>query len=196
MTTKRAIPWLAFFFILMATPTRVHAQANQLAGNGSVEYRLVHKFHTITGTSKAMVVRGTVDASGLKVMARAPVSTFDSGNSNRDAHMMEAVEGEKFPWVNVRAIEPGFKLPRAKGTVKVTVQASVELHGVSVSHPIDITLESKDGTHFTASFTFSESLTAHKIERPSLLFVAVDDLITIVGKAEIANKSTGDVVAR
>lgn len=189
MTYKRAIPWLTFFFALLATPKPVDAQSNQLAGNGSVEYRVVHKFHTITGTSKAMVVRGTVDGSGLKVMARAPVSTFDSGNGNRDAHMMEAVEGEKFPWVNVRAIEPGFKLPTGKGTVKVTVQASVELHGVSVSHPIDITLESKDGTSFQASFTFSESLTAHKIERPSLLFVPVDDLITIVGKAEITNKS-------
>jgi hypothetical protein len=189
MSYKRAIPWLTIFFVVMATPAPVGAQANQLAGSGSVEYRLVHKFHTIIGTSKAMVVRGSVDASGLKVMARAPVATFDSGNSNRDAHMMEAVEGERFPWVNVRAIVPGFKLPTGKGTVKVTVQASVELHGVSISHPIDITLESKDGTHFVASFNFSESLTAHNIERPSLLFVPVDDLITIVGKAEVTNKS-------
>jgi hypothetical protein len=68
------------------------------------------------------------------------------------------------------------------------VQASVELHGVSVSHAIDLTLETKDGKHFSVSFQFPESLTAHKIERPSLMFVAVDDLITISGKAEIAAK--------
>ena len=82
-----------------------------------------------------------------------------------------------------------YRLPAQKGPVKVTVQASVELHGVSISHPIEITLDSKDGTHFLASFSFSESLTAHKIERPSLLFVPVDDLITIAGKAEVADKA-------
>ena len=75
------------------------------------------------------------------------------------------------------------------GSIKVTVQASVELHGVSVSHPIDITLETKDGVHFNASFEFVESLTAHKIERPSLLFVPVDDAITIAGRAEVAARS-------
>jgi hypothetical protein len=64
----------------------------------------------------------------------------------------------------------------------------VELHGVAVSHPIDLTLETKDGTHFHVSFEFPESLTAHKIERPSLLFVAVEDLITIAGKAEVTAK--------
>lgn len=176
--------------VALVVPGQVWAQVSQLSGTGSVEYRLLHKFHTVIGVSKAMVVKGTVDATGLKLMARAPVSTFDSDNGNRDAHMMEAVEGEKFPWVNVRAVLPGFRLPKS-GTTKITVQASVELHGVAVNHPIDITLETKDGATIQASFTFSESLTAHKIERPSLMFVAVDDIITITGKASVTVKSGG-----
>jgi hypothetical protein len=188
MINRRLLPCLLLVAGILAAPSYLFAQTTQLAGAGSVEYHLVHKFHKMTGISKAMAVRGTVDGAGLKVMARAQVGTFDSGNANRDAHMMEAVEGEKNPWAVVRAALPGFKLPTSAGTVKVTTQASVELHGVPVSHPIDITLETKDGTHFRASFEFSESLTAHKIERPSLLFVAVDDLITIVGNAEITAK--------
>jgi hypothetical protein len=189
MRYKHAVPFLLLLAATLAIPEQSIAQAGQLAGNGSVEYRIVHKFHTISAVSRALAVRGTVDASGLKVMARAQVGTFDSGNSNRDAHMMEVVEGEKYPWAVVRAVLPGFKLPTTPGTVKISVQASVELHGVAVSHPIDLTLESKDGVHFQARFTFAESLTAHKIERPSLLFVAVDDLITIAGNADITNKS-------
>ena len=188
MINRRLLPCLLLVAGILAAPSYLFAQTTQLAGAGSVEYHLVHKFHKMTGISKAMVVRGTVDGAGLKVMARAQVGTFDSGNANRDAHMMEVVEGEKNPWAVVRAALPGFKLPTSAGTVKVTTQASVELHGVPVSHPIDITLETKDGTHFRASFEFSESLTAHKIERPSLLFVAVDDLITIAGNAEITAK--------
>jgi hypothetical protein len=172
---------------ILAAPSALFAQTTQLAGNGTVEYSLVHKFHKFSGVSKAMAVRGTVDATGLKVMARAQVSTFDSDNSNRASHMMETVEGEKYPWASVRAALPGFKLPTS-GTTKITVQASVELHGVAVSHPIDISVQAKDATHFHISFEFPESLTAHKIERPSLLFVAVDDIINISGKADVTAK--------
>jgi hypothetical protein len=187
MIYRRFIQFLVLASCLLAAPVGLFAQTTQLSGTGTVEYALVHKFHKFVGVSKAMIVRGTVDGSGLKVMARAQVGTFDSDNSNRDSHMMETVEGEKYPWVSVRAALPGFKLPTS-GTTTITVQASVELHGVPVTHPIDIKLETKDGTHFHASFEFRESLTAHKIERPSLLFVAVDDTITISGKADITGK--------
>ena len=68
------------------------------------------------------------------------------------------------------------------------MQGAVELHGVTVNHHIDLKLETKDGVHFQVRFEFIESLTAHKIERPSLLFVAVDDAITIVGKADVTAK--------
>ncbi len=189
MIFKHTIPLLAFLAAAVATPAPAVSQTNQLVGNGSVDYQLVHKFHKISATSHAMAVRGTVDAAGLKLMARAQVGTFDSGNSNRDAHMMETVEGERYPWVSVRGVLPGFKLPTIPGTTKMNLQASVELHGIAVNHPIDVILESKDGIHFQARFTFSESLTEHKIERPSLLFVPVDDLITITGKADVTIKS-------
>ncbi len=188
MFHRRFVPILALAVGTLASPVDLLAQTTQLSGVGSVEYRMVHKFHKIVGVSKSMAVRGTVDASGLKLMARAQVSSFDSDNANRDEHMMETVEGEKYPWAVVRAALPGFKLPTS-GTVKVTVQAAVELHGVVVHHPIDITMETKDGAHFHASFKFGESLTAHKIERPSLLFVPVDDIITIEGQADITAKS-------
>lgn len=187
MLRRQIIPLLVLALGTLAVPARGLAQGTQLSGTGTVEYHLVHKFHKFVGVSKALVVRGTVDASGLKVMARTQVSTFDSDNANRDAHMMEAVEGEKYPWVSVRAAAPGFKLP-ASGTVTVAVQAAVELHGVAVNRAIDIKLETKDGIHFKASFEFDESLTAHKIERPSLMFVAVDDIIKIIGKADVTAK--------
>jgi hypothetical protein len=187
MLRSRLVLSFALLLGVAAVPRQGRAET-QLAGSGTVEYHLVHKFHKITGVSKAMAVRGSVDGSGLKLMARAQVSTFDSDNTNRDAHMMETVEGEKYPWVSVRAALPGFKLP-ASGSATVTVQAAVDLHGVAINHPIDIKLETKDGVHFKASFQFDESLTAHKIERPSLMFVPVDDVIRIVGSADVTAKS-------
>ena len=172
----------------LVTPARARAQTTQLSGHGTVEYRMVHKLHEVVGKSTAMVVRGTVDGTGLKVMARAQVQTFDSANTNRDEHMMETLEGDKYPWASVRAVLAGFKLPTTPGTSKIHVDAAVELHGVSVNHPIDLTLTTKDANHFHVGFEFKEKLTEHKIERPSLLFVPVDDDITIVGSADVESR--------
>jgi hypothetical protein len=189
MIRKQWPVWILVLVGNFALPTQLWAKTAQIAGTGTVEYHLVHKLHKIVGTSKAMAVRGSVDATGLKLMARAQVQTFDSGNNNRDAHMMEAVEGEKYPWAVVRATLPGFELPTSDGTTKVQVQATVELHGVAVNHPIELTLATHDGgTHFQVSFQFTEKLTDHKIERPSLLFVPVDDEIVISGNAQVEAK--------
>lgn len=173
---------------LLASTSAASAQTTQLSGTGTVEYHLVHKFHKIVGNSPAMVVRGAVDDSGLRAMARAQVSTFDSANANRDQHMMETLEVGKYPWVSVRVALPGFRLPTSATTTKITVQGAVELHGVTVNHPIDLRVETKDGVRFQVSFEFTESLTAHRIERPKLLFVPVDDIITIIGKADLTAK--------
>src|SRR5512133_3526501 len=98
---------VALVLLVGSLPAR--AQTFQLSGTGEVEYRLVHKFHKIVGKSHTVVVRGTVDSGGLKVMARAPVSSFDSENGNRDQHMMETVEAAKFPWVVARVVVPGYR---------------------------------------------------------------------------------------
>jgi len=69
----------------------------------------VHKFHKIVATSKAMAIRGTVDASGLKHGARA-VATFTARTQPGRA-LIEVVEGEKYRVCVVRISVPGFKLP-------------------------------------------------------------------------------------
>ncbi len=185
MTTSRLLRWFLAVFALLAAPGALGAETAQLSGTGTVEYHLVHKFHKVIGKSSTMAVRGTVDDSGLKAMARAQVASFNSGNGNRDQHMMETMEEAKYPWVLVRVALPGFKLPTSAASTKITTQGAVELHGVTVSHPIDLQVDTQDGVHFQVSFHFPESLTAHKIERPSLLFIPVDDIINIDGKAEV-----------
>ncbi len=122
-------------------------------------------------------------------MARARVGTFDSDNTNRDEHMMETVEGTSTRGSPCGSQAMGYKLPTFPSTAKLVVQGAVELHGVTVNHPIELGVETQDGVHFRVHFEFVWSLTAHKIERPSLLFMpVVDDTITIVGSAEITAK--------
>ena len=154
-------------------------------GKGQVSYTVVHKFHKVKGTSKFLVVKALVDDSGLQFTARALVTSFDSGNSNRDAHAMEVVDPAHFPYVTVKGAQRGFKLPAPGAKANMTLSADVDLHGVVVTHPIKLTVEAKDASHVKIGFRFSESFTAHKMERPSLMFIAVEDAIQIEGKADL-----------
>lgn len=176
---------LPFLLVLVLSPS-LWAQTTTLSGTGTVTYELIHKFHKVVGTSRSLVARGTVDASGLKAMARAQVSTFDSGNTNRDAHMMEAVEGAKYPYVSVRMVAPNFVLPTS--SMAVRTDAEVELHGITVRHPIDLQVIPKGGNQYLVQFSFIEKLTDHKIKRPSLLLVPVEDDLKITGEVQIQAK--------
>lgn len=158
------------------------ASAAAWAGTGPVEYVLIHKFHEVIGKCPSAEGRAIADESGLKVMARARVACFDSGNTNRDTNAMSTVDAAHHPLVVVRGIAKGFRLPDPGQTVKVPLEASVELKGVEKPQAIELTLERTDAKSFVASFDFPVSLTAYGIERPSLLFVPVEDQVRIRGK--------------
>lgn len=176
--------------IALALVTAASAQAEEwVQKSGEVQYRIIHKLHAVDGKSSKVEAIAVLGDAGLKVMARAPVASFDSGNGNRDAHMLEAVEAGKYPYVVVRLLAPGFVLPPAPQKVELPVQAEVELHGVKVRQPVTLSLERVDERTVNVRFAFPTSLTAHKVERPSLLFVKVNDDLQISGAITMERKS-------
>lgn len=158
------------------------------AGKGTVEYVLTHKLHQVVGTSSEPEVVLVIDDSGLKVMARAKATSFKSGNGNRDAHALEAIDAANHPLVVVKGVAPGFKPPSTPGVVKVPVKAEVELKGVSVPREFEVTLDFKSPDRAEATFSFPESLEAHQVERPSLMMIKVEDALEIRGKLALEKK--------
>jgi polyisoprenoid-binding protein YceI len=169
------------FALLGSAPSAWAAPSKWLSDSGEITYTVVHKFHEVHGVSPAATVTAVLDDQGLKVMARATVKSFDSGNSSRDAHVQEVTDAAKFPVVTVRALAPGFTLPSAAGVTKLSVKGEVELHGVKTALPIQIEIKLADPKHLSVTFDMTDSLEGHKIERPALLFVKVDDAMRIVG---------------
>lgn len=157
------------------------AGAESWAGGGPVEYVLVHRFHEVVGKCDRAEGRAVADEKGLKVMARAPVACFDSGNENRDTNALHTVDAAHHPLVVVKGVADGFRLPAPGKTAKVPLAARVELNGVEGAQVIEVTLARKDVKTIEASFDFPVSLTRHGIERPSLLFVPVDDDVRVHG---------------
>jgi polyisoprenoid-binding protein YceI len=154
--------------------------AEWVSKGGEVTYHLVHKLHAFDATTTKVEALAIVDEHGLKVMARAPVASFDSKNANRDAHMLEVVDAAQHPLVTIKALAPSFVLPAAgKGTVHL--EGQVELNGVKAPVPIEAEVDLTTPGRAIVRFKLATKLTAHGIERPSLLFVPVDDDLNVTG---------------
>jgi polyisoprenoid-binding protein YceI len=178
----------------MLLPAAALAQANpapvQAAGAvnlsvrpdaSTVTYHIVHKLHRVDGVSKRVEGRARVQAAGpTQVAIRIPVESFDSGNTNRDAHMKEAVEAARFPLVELKAVVDGLSVPdHFPASVQKTSHAQLTFHGItqSIDIPVTVRFDAADKVAVTASF--SVSLDAYKVERPSLMFVKIDDAMKI-----------------
>ena len=151
------------------------------AKGSSLTYHLVHKMHKVDGVSHKVEGKARLTPDGkAQVMVRVPAESFDSGNVNRDEHMKEAVEAAKYPWIEVKALADGMTPPATFPTTqKKTFKAQLSFHGVQqvFELPVEVTWESPQKV--SAKVTFPISLDAFKVERPSLMFVKVDDELKI-----------------
>lgn len=151
--------------------------------SSTIVYGLVHKLHKFEGTSHAVEGKARLLPNGqAQVMVRAPVESFDSGNTNRDAHMKEVVEAVRFGFVEVKAVGDAHMPAVFPTSIQKTFKAQVSFHGVQqlLDVPVRITFESP--RRITAEATFEISLDASKVERPSLLFVKVEDAVKVVAR--------------
>jgi polyisoprenoid-binding protein YceI len=157
-------------------PSRAVAQVKTVesaATSSFLTYRLPHPLHEIESTSREVRYRvgiDTVKHEIKSVTATVDVMTFNSGNSNRDSHAMEAVDALTYP-------EAGF----TGGAIiqngdSINVAGMVTFHGVSKAATMRGTVrwlpdrvEVKGG--------FSLSLTEYGVERPSLLMIPVGDTL-------------------
>src|SRR5437763_12912135 len=93
--------------------------------------------------------------------------------------MREATREPAHPYVEVKGTMPPLQLPLT-GPTQVPLDARIELNGETERQTIAVTL-TPEGAGIRAKFSFPVSLDAHKVERPELLLVKVDDKETIEG---------------
>jgi polyisoprenoid-binding protein YceI len=167
-------------FVLLSDPPANAARTFALE-EGTLRFVVVHKFHPSEGTSRTVEARARVANDGsLKVMARVRVETFDSGNANRDAHMLEVLDAARFPNVEMRGTAADVKVPdHFPAQLTVVLKGQLTFHGVTRDLETPIELKFADAGHVVAEGSFPISLEAFHVERPALLFVKVDDKVDI-----------------
>lgn len=165
--------------------TAVHADAGTLlvidTKESAIKINLVHKLHEFSGASHRVAGKALLLPTGqAQVEVHVPSESFDTGNVNRDAHMKEAIEAARFTTVDVKAIGGDLALPaKFPAVLDRRFKAQLSFHGVQqvFEVPVRITFESASRVRAVSSFAIS--LDSFKVERPSLLFVKLDDELRV-----------------
>jgi polyisoprenoid-binding protein YceI len=147
--------------------------------NSVLGYSIVHKFHKVRGESKLVQGKVVLKPDGaLQVMVRAPIGSFESGDGNRDEHMRETLEEPKHPYVTYKGVA---KLASATLPPKLdlVLDGELDFHGRKQTEKVPVHVESAGASGLRATGRFTVSLDRYQIERPSLLFIKVDDACVI-----------------
>jgi hypothetical protein len=139
----------------------------------SLKYTVIHKLHKVEATSKQVEGKAVVRGDAVLTEVRAPVTSFRSGDANRDEHMDEVMSVGTYPTVVLKGILPVASGELPQGSARMNAQ--VELHGVKKAYQVPVTITPRPDGSLHVTSTFDVSLGAHQVERPSLLFVKIDD---------------------
>ncbi len=166
---------LALCLLLALPPLAPAADSQWILQQGTLTYHVSHPLHQSEGVSHEARGKGTCHAGQCDFLIAVPVKSFDSGDSNRDLHMIQVTRGAQFPMVTVRT-----KLPESAST-STTIQADLEIQfaGQTAQYKqVSFQLVTQ-GNQIRITGTIPATLTDFKIDPPSLLTIPVKNEVPI-----------------
>lgn len=165
--------WIAI--LLLVPPSLALAQNQWVLDQSTLTYHVSHPLHQTDGVSHAARGKGICHDGQCDFLMAVPVKTFDSGDSNRDLHMVQVTRGAEFPMVTVRT-----RLPEsASGSATVRADLEIQFAG-QIAHykqvPFQLTIEA---SKINVSGTIPTTLADFKIDPPTLLAMPVKNEIPV-----------------
>ena len=137
----------------------------------TVTYHVSHPMHESEGVSHAARGKGVCHAGECDFLIAVPVKSFDSGDTNRDLHMIQVTRGGQCPVITVRT-----RLPEsAAATTPIRADLQVEFAGQTVTYKQIALQQSTEGGATRITATIPATLAAFKIDPPTLLAIPVKD---------------------
>ena len=146
-----------------------------LLTQSTLSYHMSHPVHEVDGVSRGARGKGVCNAGTCEFLVAAPVKSFDSGDTNRDQHMIQVTRGADFPIVSVR-----FRLPEsAINSPTLDCDLEVQFAG-NTAHYTHIAFQQtiQGNTHHITG-TVPSTLTDFKIPPPSFLTVPIKNEIPV-----------------
>jgi len=156
-------------WLLLVLPGLAGTDQQWALQQSTLSYHISHPLHQVDGTSHGARGKGVCHEQQCDFLIAVPVKTFDSGDSNRDLHMLQVTRAGEFPMVQVRT-----RLPESDEDA-TTVRADLEIQfaGQTAQYK-QITFQlTRQGSDIQLSGTIPAKLSDFKIEPPSLLTLPV-----------------------
>lgn len=141
----------------------------------TLTYHVSHPLHQIDGVSHAARGKGVCSGGECDFLIAVPVKSFDSGDSNRDLHMLQVTRGAEYPLVTVRTKVPESELH--SGTIRADLE--IQFAGQTKQYKQLAFQLTATGNEIRLSGTVPATLADFKIEPPSLLSIPIKNEIPI-----------------
>jgi hypothetical protein len=173
---NRSMNWkILILSLLLALPVYAAADSQWVLEQSTLTYHVSHPLHQTDGVSHAARGKGVCHAGQCDFLIAAPVKSFDSGDSNRDLHMLQVTRGAQFPMVSVRT-----RLPEtASASATIHVDLEIQFAGQTVQYKQVLLQLATQGNQIRISGTIPATLADFKIDPPSLLAVPVKNEIPV-----------------
>lgn len=164
---------LAAFLALSAIAA--HAQSQWILDKSTLTYHMSHPMHQVDGISTAARGKGICQNSQCAFLIAAPVKSFQSGDTNRDLHMLQVTRGAQFPMVMVRTTVP--QPTGASGPIYADLEVQFAGQTVHYSHvPFE---ETVSGNTVRITGTVPATCSDFKIDPPTFLTVPIKNEIPV-----------------
>ena len=143
--------------------------------NSLITYFGVHYLHKWEGSTSDVkgVVSYDKNIDQYECSISVPLSTFSSGNDNRDSNMLVYCKAFDFPNINFQSTS----IKVNESTLEI--EGKIEFAGEEKDIKTNAKLNSLDNNFFAIEGELDILLSEFKVERPSLLFVEIEDLVKI-----------------
>jgi len=167
--------FLPIAILLLALAQQPPSDSQWILEQSTVTYHVSHPLHQVDGVSHAARGKGVCQAGECDFLIAVPVKSFDSGDSNRDLHMLQVTRGAQFPIVTVRT-----RLPESASRL-ATVQCDLEVQfaGQTAKYSQVPITQVTQGNETHVSGSIPAKLTDFKIDPPSLLAMPIKNDIPI-----------------
>jgi hypothetical protein len=165
--------------VLIAIFFSQSSRAETLKGNfelksSKINYLVTYLIKKADGDSISSKGKGECKESKCEFLVAAPIKSFVSKDSNRDLNMLKTTKADKFPLVVAKISTPN-------EIVAGVLKADVEIDFVGVKYfykAVNFNSSIKDGVlHVEGKIDLL--LSQHKVEKPSLLGVDINDLVPL-----------------
>src|SRR3984893_6417958 len=149
---------------LLALPQLAPAADSQwVLEQSTLTYHVSHPLHQTDGVSHAARGKGVCHDGQCDFLIAVPVKSFDSGDSNRDLHMLQVPRGGEFPMVTVRTSLP------EDASVSATIHADLEVQfaGQTARYKQVPFQQTTQGNETRISGTIPATLSDFQIDPPS-----------------------------